>query len=172
MKQHEPMLDQVSGDIGLSRYLGKALDTLVANPNIDKDLKAQLQEILQGKGTLRDLAHSESFRRMSDSLMPHAITDHQSTSPEQRQQMAELGESLFAQCRSEAQQPVAPTEQAPPAEPPRPAPAQPPIETTAATNRVIPGTRKPNRDRVVGPSDEDDEDDRYFQDRNRGGWIR
>lgn len=47
--------------------------------------------------------------------------------------------------------------------PPRPAPIPP-----AATNRVIPGTRKPNRDQIVGPSDWDD-DDGYGQ--SRQSWL-
>lgn len=46
---------------------------------------------------------------------------------------------------------------------PHPAPAPP-----ATVNRVIPGTRKPNRDQVVGPSDWDD-DDGYGQ--SRQSWL-
>lgn len=46
---------------------------------------------------------------------------------------------------------------------PRPAPAPP-----ASANRIIPGTRKPNRDQVVGPSDWD-EDDGYGQPRQ--SWM-
>jgi hypothetical protein len=46
---------------------------------------------------------------------------------------------------------------------PHPAPAPP-----AKVNRVIPGTRKPNRNQVVGPSDWD-EDDGYGQ--SRQSWL-
>ncbi|WP_433713009.1 hypothetical protein ACQP2U_01445 [Nocardia sp. CA-084685] len=43
-----------------------------------------------------------------------------------------------------------------------------PTEPTAGV--VHPGTRKPNRDRIVAP-DEPDEDDRYFRDRQQNGWL-
>ncbi|MQY19044.1 YbaB/EbfC family nucleoid-associated protein [Nocardia macrotermitis] len=56
--------------------------------------------------------------------------------------------------------PVAPPT---PPSPPRPAPAPP-----KPVNRIIPGTRKPNRDQVVGPSDWD-EDDGYGQ--SRQSWL-
>ncbi|WP_433755530.1 hypothetical protein [Nocardia sp. CA-135398] len=41
-----------------------------------------------------------------------------------------------------------------------------------AGNAVIPGTRKPNRDRVVTPTDDEDEDDEYFRDRQQRGWLQ
>ncbi|WP_329405771.1 hypothetical protein OG563_28815 [Nocardia vinacea] len=49
----------------------------------------------------------------------------------------------------------------------------PPADRPApAGNAVIPGTRKPNRDRIVTPTDDDDEDDEYFRDRQQRGWLQ
>jgi len=36
---------------------------------------------------------------------------------------------------------------------------------------VIPGTRKPDRDRIYIPDDEMDDDDLYFQEHRRRGWL-
>ncbi|WP_067677395.1 YbaB/EbfC family nucleoid-associated protein [Nocardia miyunensis] len=63
---------------------------------------------------------------------------------------------------ADQQSPPAPaTSPQPPA--PGPAPVPPP-----PVNRVVPGTRKPNRDQIVGPSDWD-EDDGYGQPRQ--SWL-
>jgi hypothetical protein len=40
-----------------------------------------------------------------------------------------------------------------------------------STGTVIPGTRKPNRELIHVPDDEMDDDDRYFQERRRHGWL-
>ena len=36
---------------------------------------------------------------------------------------------------------------------------------------VVPGTRKPDRNRIHVPDDEMDDDDRYFQEHRRRGWL-
>ncbi|MBY8857954.1 YbaB/EbfC family nucleoid-associated protein [Nocardia sp. CA2R105] len=51
---------------------------------------------------------------------------------------------------------------------PQTPPVTPPPAPPVSVNRVIPGTRKPNRDQVVGPSDWD-EDDGYGQPRQ--SWM-
>lgn len=72
MNREEPMLDFVDGDIGMSRHLAKALNIIAGSAGGDADLKAQMQDILQGKGTLHDLVHSESFARLGDAVIPQA----------------------------------------------------------------------------------------------------
>ncbi|MBO0852347.1 MAG: YbaB/EbfC family nucleoid-associated protein [Nocardia sp.] len=54
-----------------------------------------------------------------------------------------------------------------PPPPPTPAPAPAPPKDAP---HVIPGTRKPNRDLVVGPSDIDDDDD-FHRYHNEHGWF-
>ncbi|WP_433624393.1 hypothetical protein [Nocardia sp. CA-120079] len=180
MNREEPMLDLAGGDVGMSRHLAKALNIIAGSPGLAPDLKTQMQEILQGKGTIRDLVHSESFARLGDAVIPKALADFAATSPEEIQRKAELGNAILESYRNQD------PETAPPAEPSPSSPAQSPTSTsqeapsTSAPNvassgdrpagHVIPGTRKPNRDRIVTPDDLDD-DDLYFQDRNQRGWL-
>ncbi|MGW4739595.1 hypothetical protein [Nocardia xishanensis] len=182
MSREEPMLDLVGGDIGMSRHLAKAMNIIVGSAGVDADLKAQIQGILQGKGTLRDLAHSEAFARLGDAVIPQALADFAATSPEEIQRKAELGNAILESYRK--QDPETP----PPAEPswgssPDQSPTSAPQSTSSTSapdvassgdrpaSHVIPGTRKPNRDRIVTPDDLDD-DDLYFQDRNQRGWLQ
>ncbi|MFE9325695.1 hypothetical protein ACIHDR_30655 [Nocardia sp. NPDC052278] len=181
MNREEPMLDLAGGDVGMSRHLAKALNIIVGSPGLAPDLKAQMQEILQGKGTIRDLVHSESFARLGDAVIPKALEDFAATSPEEIQRKAELGNAILESYRNQD------PETSPPAEPsPSSSPEQSPTSAPQGTpstsasevgssgnhpaSHVIPGTRKPNRDRIVTPDDLDD-DDLYFQDRNQRGWL-
>ncbi|MEV0061848.1 hypothetical protein [Nocardia sp. NPDC050718] len=166
MKPDEPMLDLVNGDVGMSRHLAKAITVLSSSPGISNDLRAQLADILQGRGTIRDLAQSEVFRSLGDSVIPRALAEFDATPPEVRQQMAEAGEALLERYRNQDPETTAPPTSTP-------ATAPPVADTASApTSHIVPGTRKPDRNRVVAPSDLDDDDDQYFQDRNRGGWLR
>ncbi len=74
----------------------------------------------------------------------------------------------------------APAQPTPPTTSPDPArdgqrPSEQPQQPSAtpektSTERLIPGTRKPNRDLIVTP-DEPDDDDLYFRDRRQRGWL-
>lgn len=157
------MLDVAGGDTGMSRHLAKALNILGGSPGADGDLKAQIDDILRGKSTIRDLVTNETFARLSDAAMPKALADFEAASPEDIRRKAELGEAILESYRH--QEPETP----PAAEPVRSAP---PADIRArSADHVIPGTRKPDRNRIVGPDDDPDEDDRYYQDRNRRGWL-
>lgn len=101
MNREEPMLDLAGGDVGMSRHLAKALNIIVGSPGLAPDLKAQMQEILQGKGTIRDLVHSESFARLGDAVIPKALEDFAATSPEEIQRKAELGNAVLESYRNQ-----------------------------------------------------------------------
>ncbi|WP_227998674.1 hypothetical protein [Nocardia australiensis] len=181
-RENEPMLDTVNGDIGMSRHLSKALKILAENPGIDNDLKQQLRDIMNGKGSLRDLAQSESFLRFSDAAMPKIAADMAGKTPEEMRRLAEAGEKILENYRNEVPDtpPSAESHQntstiraqsiPTPTTPPNPAPDVSHGNDPGPARNVIPGTRKPNRDRVVMP-DEPDDDDLYYQDRRQRGWL-
>ncbi|MFD3705104.1 hypothetical protein ACFWUP_18360 [Nocardia sp. NPDC058658] len=168
MSREEPMLDP-NGDVGMSRHLSKVIHVLTAAPSVDKDLKAQLKDILQGTGTIRDLAYSEAFKSLGDKIIPKALADFENTPPAERQRLAELGEVVLDRYRNGDHATPASAESPQPE--PDIAPPVAEIEQPHARH-VVPGTRKPNRDLTVAPSDWEDEDDQYFRDRNQGGWLR
>ncbi|MGN2640532.1 hypothetical protein ACTD5D_31065 [Nocardia takedensis] len=169
MNRDEPMLDLAGGDVGMSRHLAKAMKIIADSPDVDPDLKAQLGEIMRGQGSIRDLMRSDAFARLTDAAVPPAVERATALSTEEIERKAALGEAILESYRN--QEP-----ETPPAEPvsetPKPPVAAPvPGAPDPSTSPVVAGTRKPNRDRVVTP-DEDDEDDRYFRDRNQRGWLR
>lgn len=161
MNPPEPIHDLARGDIGISRQLSRALRVLMDNAT-EPRLKNELRGILEGKGSARELLHSEAFNLVVDQTMPATMNQFADMTDEQRQRLAEQGEADLARLRSQPlldefrTEPVAD-------QPPPPAPAP-------ATNIVVPGTRRPNRERIVTPDDED-EDDRYFRERNQRGWL-
>lgn len=170
MNRDEPMLDLAGGDVGMSRHLAKAMKIIADSPGIDPDLKAQLREIIRGQGNLRDLMHSDAFARLTDAAIPPALEQTAALSTEEIDRKAALGEAILESYRNQ------PPETPPPADPATDNP-QPPVAPRIASNpdpaasQVIPGTRKPNRDRVV-TADEDDEDDLYFRERHQHGWLQ
>lgn len=157
MNAPEPMHDLARGDVGVSRQLSRALRVLMDSAT-EPQLKNQLRGILEGKGSARDLMHSEAFNRVLDRTMPAAIAQFAAMTDDERQRLAEQGEADLQRLRSQ-----------PATEEPRPQPVTAPPPAPAA-NTVVPGTRRPNRERVVTPDDEDD-DDRYFRERNQRGWL-
>ncbi|WP_433191782.1 hypothetical protein ACQP1G_23870 [Nocardia sp. CA-107356] len=148
----------------------------------DPDLQKQLREILNGKGSLRDLAQSESFIRLSDAVLPKVAADLGRRTPEEIQRLAEKGKTILESYRNEEpdaaagpatdQQSVVPRSQPSSAlaTPSNSAPEPPSGSGPGPAHNVIPGTRKPDRDRIVMP-DEPDDDDLYYEDRRRRGWL-
>ncbi|MGW6422775.1 hypothetical protein ACWF82_08870 [Nocardia sp. NPDC055053] len=161
MNAPEPIHDLARGDIGVSRQLSRALRVLMDNAT-DPQLKNQLRGILEGKGSAHDLLHSEAFNRVADQTMPAAMAQFAGMSDEQRQRLAEQGEADLLRLRS---QPVADELGSEPV-----ADQPPPSAPAPAASTVVPGTRRPNRERIVTPDDEDD-DDQYFRERNQRGWL-
>ncbi|MGY0503340.1 hypothetical protein ACWZHB_33045 [Nocardia sp. FBN12] len=162
------MLDLVNGDAGMSRHLSKALKVLADSP-IDAELKKQLLEIRSGNGSLRDLAQSGALTKLGDAVMPTVAAELNSKTLKEMLQLAKAGEAVLERYRNQAPEEVADTS---PSEPPAPSPTpNSNARGSGLHDRVIPGTRKPDRDRIVTP-DEPDDDDLYFQDRRNGGWLR
>ncbi|WP_405162854.1 hypothetical protein OG203_42405 [Nocardia sp. NBC_01499] len=178
-RDNEPMLDLVGNDIGVSRHLSKALKILADSPGIDKDLQKQLREIMNGQGSLRDLARSESFTRLSEAAMSKIAADSASRTPEDMQRLARAGEQILETYRNEVPDPSSAPETSPPRPGASPTSAVPPDSTPVAAylsdpgvpRNVIPGTRKPDRERIVTP-DEPDDDDVYYRDRRQRGWLQ
>ncbi|MGW5921646.1 hypothetical protein ACWFPY_21890 [Nocardia fluminea] len=170
-RENEPMLDLVNGDTGMSRHLSNVLKILADSP-VDKDLQHQLREILTGNGNMRDLERNESFMRLSDAVIPRVLASDAGKSAEEMQRLAEAGEAILERYRIE--EPETPdtgdaTSHAAPTSPP-PTNQTPRPDATRPAGDVVPGTRKPDRDRIVMPEEPDD-DDQYYQDRRRRGWL-
>ncbi|MBF6211745.1 hypothetical protein IU433_16365 [Nocardia puris] len=184
---HEPMLDLANGDIGMSRHLSKVLK-IIADDISDKDLQNQINEVANGRQSLREFARGEAMMRLSDAYEPAIRENAANKTREEIEQLAELGEDILARYRadrfdSDSNSTIA---------------AGQDIETDSKTKRevpdaasdastisiggdslasepfkpqnTIPGTRRPDRERIVVPEEPDD-DDRYFQDRRARGWL-
>jgi hypothetical protein len=165
----EPIFDIAHGDIGMSRRLRNSLERIRSFPmSADPEIRKQLDAVLAGRASLREFGRSELFEKMLDQVPREKIEEFLTIPEHERDELARLGEAELERLRS--QQPdgtVASTE--PSARPSAPAPSQSPEQSS--TGHVIPGTRKPNRERIVIP-DEQDEDDLYFEERRKGGWLQ
>ncbi|HLS78901.1 MAG TPA: hypothetical protein VK083_19145 [Nocardia sp.] len=179
MKHHtEPMLDVVNGDVGMSRHLTKALKIISETPGIDEDLRKQLGDIMTGKASFRDLARSESFTRLTEAAMPKIAADLAGQTPEKIQALARAGEAILQRYREQAPDGCSQIHEDEPGSAGHQAgqaPSAAPNDETnssgaSAARYVVPGTRKPDRDQLVTP-DEPDDDDIYYQERHRHGWL-
>ncbi|MBF6081480.1 hypothetical protein IU485_08940 [Nocardia cyriacigeorgica] len=172
MNSPEPNFDIARGDAAVSRQLADALRILRDN-STDPALKDQVKAVLSGQIGPRDLLRTEAFNQTLDRVLPDALRRFDEMSDEERERLAAQGEAELERYRQEINRPApaAPPTESPASRPGEPHPTgQPPTAQNAPGNHLIPGTRKPNRDRVVAP-DEPDEDDLYFDERNRRGWL-
>lgn len=175
----EPMLDVARGDIAVSRQVSAALRVIAANSR-DDALKNQIGEILAGRGSVRDLAGAESFSRVLDGVLPTAMSKLAELPEAERERLAEQGRTELEHYRQTP----------PPAQPAVSSTGSPETTVPAATrfsepptgnavphqpnpshSTVTPGTRKPNREQIFTP-DEPDDDDLYYQERQRRGWLQ
>lgn len=178
--EEEPMLDLAGGDIGMSRHLRSALNIL-AGSGLAPDMEKQLREIAQGNGSLRDLRHSESFLRLSDSVLAQTQEDLRGRPPEEKQRLIDEGNATLESYRRRDPNTPEPADAVPP-----PKPSSGPDHlgalpgSTATTGPATTGDPAPQpprnrrqswRDVVVTP-DEPDEDDLYFQERRQRGWLQ
>lgn len=154
----EPIHDIARGDIAVSRQLSIALRTIM-NASADQGLKDQIRAILEGRSSARDLMHSDAFNLVLDQTMPAAIQQFNDMPEEERQRLAAQGEAQLEQLRNQSAEysTSTPTSAAP-------------DSSSPTAGSVHPGSRKPNRDRIVTP-DEPDEDDEYFRNRRQNGWL-
>lgn len=156
MTEPEPMLDVARGDVAVSRQLSAALRA-ISRSTADPMLKEQIGAVLAGRASVRDLAAGEAFSRVLDGVMPRAMAKYAALSDEERARLAEQERQELERYRHRTRQEAEPSADA------RAAPAPP-------RRHVVPGTRAPDREQVVTP-DEPDDDDRFFQERNRHGWL-
>ena len=157
MNTPEPIHDLARGDVGVSRQLSIALRTIM-NGTVDKGLENQIRAILEGRGSARELLRSDAFNVVLDQTMPAAIQQFNDMPEEERQRLAAQGEAQLEKLRNQPDEPFGST------------PAHVRDSSSPEACVVHPGSRRPNRDRIVTP-DEPDEDDEYFQDRRRNGWL-
>ncbi|MFG3520726.1 hypothetical protein ACGF5S_10705 [Nocardia nova] len=158
----EVSFDVAHGDIAVSRQLRRSLET-IKSAVTDPDLRKQLDDVLNGRRSMRDFGTSDAFAGIMDSV-PAGQLNRALTMPEdQRQTLAQAGEQELERLRVD-QHESAPT--------PPPSNVQPTRSTSAkdTDSPVIPQTRRPNREQLYTP-DEPDEDDLYFQQRRNRGWL-
>ncbi|MFD6155738.1 hypothetical protein ACFWF7_05830 [Nocardia sp. NPDC060256] len=160
MNSPEPIHDLARGDLAVSRQLSRALKVLL-DGSPDPQLKNQIRGILEGKGSARDLMGSDAFNRVLDRTLPAAMQKFAEMPADERNSLAAQGEAELERLRNQPPDAQPSTDSTPPTD------RTPP---SAPADTVLPGTRKPNRDRIVSP-DEPDEDDEYFQDRRQRGWL-
>ncbi|MFC4124107.1 hypothetical protein [Nocardia rhizosphaerae] len=158
MKEPEPMFDVARGDAAVSRQVGDALRA-IARGSGDRALQEQIANILAGRGSVREFARGEAFNRVLDGVLPSAMAEYSALSDEERARLAEEGRLELERVRNQLEAEQAAAVASEPTTPPAP-----------TAGRVIPGSRKPNRDRVVSP-DEPDDEDLYFRERNQKGWL-
>ncbi|MET8795371.1 hypothetical protein ABZV91_02755 [Nocardia sp. NPDC004568] len=168
MSSPEPVHDLARGDLGVSRQLSKALQVIMAGTT-DPRLKDQIRAILDGRASARELMHSDAFDAVLDQTMPAAMQQFAEMPEEERQRHAEQGQRQLDQLRERPSTWSAPAQSAEPSPPQQSLVApQPSVSPAGSTS---PGRRKSHRDQVVTP-DEPDEDDLYFRDRWKNGWLQ
>ncbi|MEV6661651.1 hypothetical protein [Nocardia fluminea] len=168
MNESEPIHDLAHGDVAKSRQLSVALRTIM-NASADPALENQIRAILEGRGSARDLMHSEAFNTVLDQTMPSAIQQFADMPEEERQRLAAQGEQQLERLRNQPPESFTPFRTGETTQNPVPAP-EATQSASPSSSAVHPGTRKPNRERIVAP-DEPDEDDLYFEDRRNRGWL-
>ncbi|MGW0005964.1 hypothetical protein [Nocardia grenadensis] len=165
MSSPEPVHDLARGDLGVSRQLSKALQVIMAGTT-DPRLKDQIRAILDGRASARELMRSDAFNAVLDQTMPAAMQQFAEMPEGERQRLAEQGQRQLDQLREQPPTWSVPAQSAEPSPPQQSqVPPQPPVSSAAS------GRRGSYRDQVVTP-DEPDEDDLYFRDRWKNGWLR
>ncbi|MFF0543210.1 hypothetical protein ACFYTF_10260 [Nocardia thailandica] len=169
MTDPEPVLDVARGDVAVSRQVSAALRVIAAGSG-DATLKQQITEILAGRASVREFARTESFNRILDTVLPTAMNKLTDLPQDELQRLAEQGRADIERYRYT----ITPDAPIQPATPAPSSPSTPDTSSPAASTprAVVAGSRKPNREQIVGPSDDLDEDDRYFQDRRNRGWLQ
>lgn len=158
----EVSFDVAHGDIAVSRQLRRSLET-IKSAVTDPDLRKQLDDVLNGRRSMRDFGTSDAFAGIMDSV-PAGQLNRALTMPEdQRQALAQAGEQELERLRGDQHESA-------PAPPPGSVPPTPSTPAKDSGSPVIPQTRKPNREQLYTP-DEPDEDDLYFQQRRNRGWL-
>ncbi|MEU6561255.1 hypothetical protein [Nocardia nova] len=157
--------DVAHGDRGVSRSLRNSL-LAIKSATADPDVRRQIDDVLAGKTSMRSFGTSEAFARIVDGIPQEQMNRALHMPEEERRPLAELGERELQRLREAPDTQATETSATDRVDTPQ-APPRPP----GPTQKLVPGTRKPDREQIFIP-DEDDEDDLYFQDRRRKGWLQ
>ncbi|MET8776017.1 hypothetical protein ABZV58_13445 [Nocardia sp. NPDC004654] len=173
--RQELILDVAKGDVGISRALRKSLETIRSSIS-DQQIRSSLDDVLAGRMGMREFGRSEMFAKLLDQGSMDRIDKLiSSVSDEERERLAADGETflddLRTQASDESTQEIR-AEVTPPGHEPKTSSAEQSTNNSASVSSatVYPGTRKPNRERVVIPEEPDD-DDLYFGERRQRGWL-
>ena len=162
---YESSFDVAHGDRGVSRQLRESLLT-IKSVTTDPDTRQQIDDVLAGKTSMRSFGTSESFARIVDGIPQQQLNRTLHMSDDELHRLADQGERELNRLREDPRSiPVSDEAAHAAPEPPTPATAPRPDSAT------IPGTRKPNREQIYTP-DEPDDDDLYFQERRKYGWLQ
>ncbi|MGV9614415.1 hypothetical protein [Nocardia xishanensis] len=174
-QQQELVLDVANGDIGVSRALRKSLEAIKSSVS-DPQIRSGLDDVLAGRLGMREFGRSEMFAKLFDQRSMNRIDNLiSSVSDAERDRLAAGGETVLDHLRNQAFEEStqnARAEASPPIPKPKASWADRSMDNAASASSaaVHPGTRKPNRERVVVP-DEPDDDDLYFGERRQRGWL-
>ncbi len=160
----ESIFDIAKGDPGVSRYLRKSLETIRSN-STDPDMRRQLDDVLAGRTGMREFGRSDAFARLMDRVPRQAYERAAAMSQEDLEKLAAQGQAVLERFRNQPPEDIV-QPPPPPTETLRPAPPAP----NPPGDRVISGTRRPNREQIVAPSDLGDDDD-YYRDHQQRGWL-
>lgn len=167
-QQPEFIFDVAQGDVGLSRRLRQSLELIRSWPSTARsDMGAKIDDILAGRISLREFGTSELFAELVDLVPAEKIDEFLERPENDHEELARLGQADLERLRNRPPEENIATEQhSSSSHSPGPLPNR-----QVGSDHVIPGTRKPNRERIVTP-DDPDEDDAYFEQRHRSGWLQ
>jgi hypothetical protein len=164
----EVVFDVARGDVGIARQLRQSLEVIMSATS-DPDLRRQLDDVLAGRASMREFGATEAFAGIMDRIPRERLNRSLALPEDERERLAARGEAELDRLRQERPAGDPDTVTQPPRQNPPPPHRIPELSRT--TGRVIPGTRKPNREQIYIPDDELDDDDRYYQERRRQGWL-
>ncbi|NKY55879.1 hypothetical protein [Nocardia flavorosea] len=167
----QPILDVAHGDKALSQQATRAL-RILAQHSSDPDLKNQISDIASGRSSARELMNNPAFNHILDNVAPAAIRWAAETPAAERERLAEQGQADLDRLSMESTVPE--TQPTPPIDvadrPSGDSAANAPEASPSRNTQPARDPKKSWRDIVVTP-DEPDEDDLYFQERRRRGWL-
>ncbi|MCX0271064.1 hypothetical protein NLM24_10170 [Nocardia zapadnayensis] len=164
----EFVYDVAKGDLGASRILRRSLEVLRSS-STDPQLRKQFDDLIEGRASVREFAKSSAFASLLDGLAKDIFAQENSTSDEEKQRLAALGEAELERARTTRPDGLFGEAAAPPASPAVPEVAERVVDNPPPVP-PLPGARRPRREEVVTPY-EPDEDDLYFRERNERGWL-
>jgi hypothetical protein len=165
----EFVYDVAKGDLGASRMLRRSLEVLRSS-STDPEMRKQLDDLIKGRASVREFTKSAAFAGLLDGMAKDIFVHENSTSDEEKRQLAALGEAELERARTMRPDELPGEAAAPPATPAVPAVPERVVAAPPPPASLQGVGRRPYREEVVTP-DEPDEDDLYFRERNERGWL-